>query len=175
MATDVQARWQEDDSGWMSLKFGEAARPEGAWEPMGEPIHVAGLHHHRAGVDEFFRAAAAGELAPAPLDLVRQANHPYEPHAVVVYGMIQQVRRKGVFRRPTTHEQRVQLGFLPRDVSALIDAWPTGVHLAAQMVSCAWLPGEPDSRAISLIVLTPPKSDSAWGGAAVRQMAGAGG
>jgi hypothetical protein len=47
-------------------------------------------------------------------------------------------------------------------VSAEIDRWPSGVRLAAQLTSCAWLAGEPDARAISLIVLVPPADDPVW-------------
>jgi hypothetical protein len=165
VTTELETRWAEDDSGWLALSFDEGVRPSGDWRPLGGVVHVAGLHHHRAAVNEFFDAAGRGGLAAVPLELVRQPNHPYEPHAVVVYGAIKQTRRNGLFRKATSFDHRIQLGFLPRDVSAKIDRWPSGVRLGAQLTNCAWLAGEPDARAISLIVLIPPADDAVWGGA----------
>jgi hypothetical protein len=127
-------------------------------------VHVAGLHHHRPAVDAFLQAAGTGDLAQTPLELLRQPSHPYEPHAVVVYGLVKQTRRGKLFRRATSFDQRLQLGFLPRDVAALIDGWPAGVRLGAQLTSCAWLAGEPDARSISLNVLIPPADDPIWKG-----------
>ena len=132
---------------WQSIRFplSSQLRAEPDWR-VREAVGVAGLNHYKAGVDSFFYAAWQGMLESDPIEVVRQPLNGYDPHRVAVYGRYFEVVTRR-FRKPERIVHRVQIGNLPQALSL---ALAEGGELFAELVECAWLPGEADTKIVEL-------------------------